>query len=209
MIKNLATQSNYISDVQTYYNKVGNKYSRFRKYFWSEARKFIDWTKTQFNLNSDKKIKFLDLGCGNGLYFQITTGYESYGLDFSEKLISISAKRYPYVNYVIANALASPYPDSKFDIILTVGLFQHMTDDQQIQLVSEVVRLLSPNGIAFISGMVDVSIIPEINGLVTYSNTLKHDLILNYIKQLESNNIIKLIEIKNVKHSIIYLITKL
>ena len=208
MVENI-TQSNYISDVQTYYNQVGNKYSRFRKYFWSEARKFIDWTKTQLDLNSQKKIKFLDLGCGNGLYFQITTEYESYGLDFSEKLIQISTKRYPYVNYSVSNALDAPYPNSMFDIILTVGLFQHLTDEQQIQLVNEVVRLLDSGGIAFISGMIDVSIIPEINGLITYSNTLKHDLILNFILELEYNNIIKIIELRNVKHSIIYLIKKL
>jgi ubiquinone/menaquinone biosynthesis C-methylase UbiE len=200
---------NYINDVQTYYNQVGSKYSRFRKYFWSEARKFIDWTKTQFNNSSENKIKFLDLGCGNGLYFQITKEYESYGLDFSEKLIQISAKRYPYVNLKIGNALNTQYSDNFFDIILTVGLFQHLTDEEQIKLIYEIVRVLNLQGIAFISGMIDISRISEINGLVTYSNTLKLDLVKQIIQELCSHNIIEILEIKNIEHSIIFIIKKI
>ncbi len=200
---------NYVSDVQTYYNQIGNKYSKFRKYFWSEARKFIDWTKTQFNLKSGQKIKFLDLACGNGLYFQITHEYESYGLDLSEKLISISSKRYSHAIHTVGNALETPYPDLMFDIVLTIGLFQHLTDDQQIKLIDEIVRVLNIDGIAFISGMIDISNIPEINGLITYCNSLKYNEIVQSVEKYSSNGIIKILEIKNVQHSVIFIIKKI
>lgn len=149
------------------------------------------------------------MACGNGLYFQITNEYESYGLDLSEKLINISSKRYPYAIHTVGNALDTPYSDSMFDIILTVGLFQHLTDDQQIKLIDEIIRILAINGIAFISGMIDISDIPEINGLVTYCNTLKYNEVKQSIEKYCSEGIIEILQIKNVQHSIIFIIKKL
>ncbi len=151
----------------------------------------------------------MDLACGNGLYFQITHEYESYGLDLSEKLISISSKRYPYAIHTVGNALNTPYSDSMFDIILTVGLFQHLTDDQQIKLIDEIVRILGFGGIAFISGMIDISDIPEINGLVTYCNTLKYNEVKQSIEKYCIEGIIEILQVKNVQHSIIFIIKKI
>lgn len=95
-----------------------------------------------------------------------------------------------------------------FDIVLTVGLFQHLNDDQQIKLVDEVVRILNTNGIAFISGMIDISDIPEINGLVTYCNTLKYNEIKQLIDKYCTDGIIEILQIKNIQHSVIFIIKK-
>ncbi len=206
MVEN-TINSNYISDVKTYYNQVGNKYSRFRKYFWSEARKFIDWTKSIYNTNS--KLKFLDMGCGNGLYFQITTEYDSHGIDFSEKLIQISAKRYPYAKLKVGNVLETGYTDNEFDIILTVGVFQHLTNQEQIKFIQETIRILKIDGCAFISGMCDISDIPEINGLITFTNQLNYIGVLELIQTYQQNKIIEIIYIKKVQHSVIFLIKKI
>lgn len=149
------------------------------------------------------------MACGNGLYFQITTEYQSYGLDLSEKLISISSNRYPYVNHSVANALETPYHNSMFDIVMTVGLIQHLTDSQQIKLIDEVIRILDINGIAFISGMIDISNIPEINRLITFCNTLKYNEIKQSIEKYCLEGVIELLQIKNVQHSVIFIIKKL
>ncbi len=208
---NLTLISNYIPDVQTYYNQVGNKYSRFRKYFWSEARKFIDWVKTiiiEPDFKSSPKLKFLDLGCGNGLYFQITTEFDSYGIDFSEKLISIARKRYPKVNLLVTDAINYNNPNN-YSVILTVGLLQHLTDSDQLKLIINIINLLKKDGYAFISGMIDISMINEINGLITYSNETKFDPIHKLIQQYCLENIIELVNIKYVQHSVIFIIKKI
>ncbi len=208
---NLTPISNYIPDVQTYYNQVGNKYSLFRKYFWSEARKFIDWVKTiiiEPDFKSSPKLKFLDLGCGNGLYFQITTEFDSYGIDFSEKLISIARKRYPKVNLLVTDAINYNNPNN-YSVILTVGLLQHLTDSDQLKLIINIINLLKKDGYAFISGMIDISMINEINGLITYSNETKFDPIHKLIQQYCLENIIELVNIKYVQHSVIFIIKKI
>jgi len=107
-------------------------------------------------LNDNIKLKerFLDVGAGYGfltyLFKEILDFKETHGIDIDSERLSVAKKR--GINVIINNIEYNslPFPDESFDLVTAMGLFHHLK--YYDNALSEIKRVLKPNGILFISG---------------------------------------------------------
>jgi len=129
------------------YNLIAEDFSRTRAVVWPEICALFD----KYISNGDK---ILDLGCGNGRYFdyfsQKKVDYS--GVDNSEKLIKLAQERYPKSNFQIADALNLPFPDNFFDKVFSVAVFHHIPSEEfRAQFLKEAKRILKPSGMLILT----------------------------------------------------------
>lgn len=87
--------------------------------------------------------KVLDLGCGVGRLMK--KGY--YGVDISEKMLLIAQNRKPDCFFTLCDGRTIPYPESFFDNVYCVLLFQHIPIEAVKQYTKEVYRVLKKGGL--------------------------------------------------------------
>src|SRR5689334_17992854 len=70
----------------------------------------------------------LDVGCGTGVLTEqlARAGYEMTGLDPSQGMLDVLARRAPDVTAVIGDGAALPFEDDRFDLVLTVATLHHI-----------------------------------------------------------------------------------
>ena len=98
-------------------------------------------------------LKALDVGCGGGFSceFMAARGVSVSGIDQSAKCIQ-AAREHAAVNgfeidYQQAVAEKIPYSDRTFDVVVCVDVLEHVENVKQV--ISEVYRVLKPNGLFF------------------------------------------------------------
>jgi len=129
------------------YNRIAEKFSRTRSRIWEEVRFLFD----DYVRPGDK---VLDLGCGNGRFFEILKdkGVDYIGVDFSERLIEIAKKRYPQVKFQVADALNLPFPNNFFDKVYTIAVLHHIPSKEFRQrFLEEAKRVLKPGGLLILT----------------------------------------------------------
>jgi ubiquinone/menaquinone biosynthesis C-methylase UbiE len=129
------------------YNQIAEEFSITRKEIWDE----IDFLFDDYVIPGDK---ILDLGCGNGRFFELLKDKDvNYiGVDFSEKLIEIAKKKYPKVKFQVADALNLPFPNNYFDIIYSIAVLHHIPSREfRQQFLKEARRILKPNGLLILT----------------------------------------------------------
>jgi len=127
------------------YNKIADDFARTRGFVWEELNFLVKYT-TQGD-------KVLDLGCGNGRYFEAfkNQNIDYTGVDNSEKLIEIAKQNYPEVDFRVADALSLPFADNYFDKIYSFAVLHHIPSKElRQQFLREAVRVLKPKGILIV-----------------------------------------------------------
>jgi ubiquinone/menaquinone biosynthesis C-methylase UbiE len=129
------------------YNKIAEEFSITREETWSEINFLFD----DYVIPGDK---ILDLGCGNGRFFELLKDKDvNYiGVDFSEKLIEIAKKKYPKVKFQVADALNLSFPNNYFDRIYSIAVLHHIPSREfKLQFLKEARRVLKPNGLLILT----------------------------------------------------------
>ena len=124
------------------YDKIAQEFSATRWRIWEE-------TEFLFNDYVMPGDKVLDLGCGNGRFFEFLKDKDvNYiGVDFSEKLIEFAKKKYPKIKFQVADALNLPFPNNYFDKIYSIAVLHHIPSEEfRVQFLKEARRILKPNG---------------------------------------------------------------
>ena len=91
----------------------------------------------------------LDLGCGGG---QATielarAGYRASGIDFSETAIELARANAPELAFVVGDALALPFPDAAFELVVDNHLLHCIvTPEDRARVLAECHRVLAPGG---------------------------------------------------------------
>lgn len=129
------------------YNLIAEDFSKTRENPWEEF-KFL------FNDHLARGEKVLDLGCGNGRYFEFLKNKNvSYiGLDASEKLIKLAKKRFPQTKFLVGNALNLPFPDDYFDRIYGIAVFHQIPSlGLRLKFLEEAKRVLKQKGLLILT----------------------------------------------------------
>jgi ubiquinone/menaquinone biosynthesis C-methylase UbiE len=91
----------------------------------------------------------LDVGCGTGALAArlADEGYEVVGLDPSEGMLRVLGEKAPSVRAVAGSGTSIPFPDSSFDLVLSVAVMHHIADRDDVRrTLSEMVRVARPGG---------------------------------------------------------------
>lgn len=95
----------------------------------------------------------LDLGCGQGYITealrQSVDSAEFSGLDYSVSAISYAHKHFQRIDFIVADAYATPYADGFFDVVVCNNLWEHVPDP--LMLLTEIKRILKAGGYLIMS----------------------------------------------------------
>ena len=114
---------------------------------WSRAagEAFIDW------LAPPSGARWLDIGCGTGVFTELITGTCSpsavFGIDPAQAQVE-HARRNPVgqrANFQVADAQALPFPDASFDIVASALVINFIAD--RPRALSEMRRVLRAGGL--------------------------------------------------------------
>jgi len=100
----------------------------------------------------------LDVGCGIGTWMIpfIKNNFECVGIDISPKLIEFgkkfAKKHKTELKLKTANMLELPFDNEKFDYVISVAALHHLDNNKKrLKALSEMKRVLKPNGKIFIA----------------------------------------------------------
>lgn len=125
------------------YNLIGEDFSRTRQNIWEEIR-FL------FNVKDNERV--LDLGCGNGRYYELLKDSRYIGVDNSEKLIDIARKRFPRADFRVSEAFNLEFQDNYFDKIYSIAVLHHIPSKElRTRFLEEAKRVLKEKGIIVIT----------------------------------------------------------
>ena len=123
------------------YNLISGDFSRTRRYPWLETKFLFD---RYFKL----KDKVLDLGCGNGRFYQFLKNVRYTGIDNSSELIKIAKENHPQADFKVGDALDLPFLDNSFDIIFSMAVLHHIPSKElRGRFLKEARRVLKEKGI--------------------------------------------------------------
>ena len=100
------------------------------------------------SLLKDISVEILDVGCADGtLTAKIAESLPKSkvtGLDLYKSAINYAKKRYPHLDFVVADARKMPFKNSYFDTVICVETLEHIPDNQKV--VKEIHRVLKRKG---------------------------------------------------------------
>lgn len=93
----------------------------------------------------------LDVACGTGEFERLLLSehptQQIVGIDISEKMLAIAKQKcsmYPQVSFQTASALALPFANNSFDVIVSANSFHYF--DNPLAALGEMKRVLKPEG---------------------------------------------------------------
>lgn len=111
---------------------------------------------TIFNeVMQEENSKVLDIGFGTGVLTSklYENGHQIDGVDFSSKMISIAQSKMPNANlyeWDISVGLPPEILENKYDSIISTYTLHHLTDEEKISFITDLIRLLKKDGNIFI-----------------------------------------------------------
>ncbi|MDH7508056.1 MAG: class I SAM-dependent methyltransferase [Methanomassiliicoccales archaeon] len=123
--------------------------------YWDEfyrktKRAWKGLTELPVRLRGNERI--LELGCGDGKTLSALeySGNCLVGVDFSSEALKICRKRFHMnerTDFLRAEASFLPFRNRSFDVVIAFHIFEHLRSNERSIVMSEVKRVLVPNGI--------------------------------------------------------------
>lgn len=85
-------------------------------------------------------------GTGNLAGRFVERGIQMQGMDQSKAMLQRCRSKYPELTTKVGNLLALPYFDGQFDFVVTSFALHHLTDEQKLLALEEMMRVLKPHG---------------------------------------------------------------
>ena len=144
-----------IKDYRNFYKNISNKIEfggAFSNYDFLVKHRFMNFFQHVYNAVLRRHpSKILDMGCGNGVNLPIANIFpfiEYHGLDYAEKTLENARKEYPRVIFHLEDAFNTSFKDKTFDmIILSNVLVIHKEEEDRVNLLKEVTRILKDDGV--------------------------------------------------------------
>lgn len=127
--------------------------------YWDDVSEKKEFTTPfqaeEFSKYVQKDSYILDVGCGYGrtLNELYQNGYYNLiGIDFSSGMIERGKRQFPYLDLRVKEDTKIALPDASVDaVILFAVLTCIRTNEEQEQLLSEIKRVLKPQGILYVN----------------------------------------------------------
>lgn len=124
---------------------------------------------------------FLDVGCGEGRVLRKLLDWGAnpenlFGIDLHQGAIEMAVElSSPKISFSVQHADELSFPDHQFDIIMMIGVLQHVLDKKlQAKIAGELKRVLKPNGI-IITLNINKQAMHKFNNAVLNENTVGID----------------------------------
>jgi ubiquinone/menaquinone biosynthesis C-methylase UbiE len=135
------------STVKNQYDRLAEIYDRRWSRYVSDTLNFlIDYLQGSRQISGNEHV--LDLACGTGelerKLLNVHSDLKIVGVDISEKILDMARLKLPNLEFVKASAIALPFPDHKFDMVVTVSAFHYF--DHLLDTLEEIRRILKPQG---------------------------------------------------------------
>ncbi len=131
--------------------------------YYETGRETAEWLANHFKKYVElKDVKILDWGCGPGRVIRHLPDFAGanckiYGTDYNERSIEWCKANLELINFNLNTLDAKlPYPNNFFDVIYGLSIFTHLSEKMHADWVGELMRLLKPNGILFITTQGDI-----------------------------------------------------
>ncbi len=175
----------------------GFKPSHFHEYKLKEVLKYL-----RQNGLANKKLKFLDFGCGTGSSVKYIKKYlpnaSVYGVDVSKEEIRVAkenSKNLKNVTFAHFDGLNIPF-NVKFDIIFVANVFHHIRRDKHNKTLKNIYDKLTDNGILFIF---ELNPLNPLTMLVAIKNDYKFDKDANLLNPLYAKKLLRGVGFSNSK----------
>ncbi len=100
-----------------------------------------------------EKGMILDVGCAGGMITgriqNEIPGAKIFGVDLYKKAIIYAKKKYPDINFILADAHQLPFRNNVFDMVVAIETLEHLHDPGKA--IKEIYRVLKPSGIFIIA----------------------------------------------------------
>lgn len=123
-------------------------------FYWNSPAPEVYYLAENWKSKNIKRV--LDIGCGFGrnAIFLAKQGFTLDGFDLSETSVNETIKKakkqgIDFSHFVVADMLKFPYPDESFDAVLAFNVISHTDKEGFNQILSEIKRVLKPNGEAY------------------------------------------------------------
>ena len=134
---------NYEKLSESYYDKYAKKFDRSFDGFLSGF--FKRYIVKQLEIKDDMTV--LDVGAATGKLLKMLSKYHKFegtGLDISSEMTRLARQTYPEFQFVTGSAMALPFSDASFDVVICSASFHHFPNPV---LFLEVVQgILKPGG---------------------------------------------------------------
>lgn len=130
--------------IQEMFNKIAKVYD-FNNNVMSLGQ-HIRIKKQSVKFLNAHNVKVLDLCTGTGdIAGFIDKSCKVIGVDFSDKMLEIARKKYPWINFIEGDCTNLPFEDNYFDVVtISFGLRNIENYDNALD---EIYRVLKPNGL--------------------------------------------------------------
>lgn len=136
--------------VKTTYNRIAKDFDRTRQALWPEFEQFTP------HLPSTPRV--LDVGCGNGRllkYFEDKPLQSYLGIDNSSSLLALARSHYKgnaSIRFREGDILNLPLKKESYNAVFSLAVLHHIPSRElQQQALSELSRVMSPDGVLFLS----------------------------------------------------------
>jgi len=138
------------------YKKEGIKYK-----YYNIFRPHENMPDVSHFFKKQKVKRVLDLGCGAGrnLVYLSKKGFDMYGTDYAPEGLKIIKERLKKEKTSCRLKLGNifnklPYENDFFDAIISVQVLQHGKVNEIKKAIKEIKRVLKPEGLIFIKGII-------------------------------------------------------
>lgn len=173
----------------------GFKPDYFHEYKLKEVLQYLKKNKL-----TNKKLKFLDFGCGIGISVKYIKKYLPnafvYGVDVSKEEIRVAknnSKALKNVKFSHFDGHNIPF-NVKFDVIFVANVFHHIKRGQQQKVMKKIFERLAKNGYFFIF---EHNPLNPLTQWIYYKNDYKFDKNSNLLSPMRTRKLLKNVGLSN------------